>query len=474
MTTPPPLQPKEEHPTLGSFLETTLEHLNTTFSFDGNDFDNDSQGSDWPGHNETDEAARDSAVVRHLFPVYQVLITALYIFGIAGNISALYFIKKSETQRNRKQTLMLRCLALNDLVALLGSFVLMNMHLYLPVANSRWFCMLRVIWRAFGLGSGCVALVMAVERWLSLTHPFTYQRHVTHTVIRRSIVGLWAFNLLLVFAPFFGFGLWYDENAEGLTPCVRYRFGTSVVDRSYAYLVFAFGMIMCCVIVCCNMAVIRVLCMMRERLMPRRHSRTSCRSTSSTSDSKMNHATIEELSFARLMAVLSILFVICWVPQLLTIVVAQLHGSDPKFNRMYRIPDVFIALNFTLDPFLYVLFRRHQRCGSRHLRKLKAYLCPQRRHESPTRALINGSVRSSSHNSNNSTGKEGNNSCGEATASSNVPSTEKEYVPLQLLLSPSASSDVFSVLKSSPSFKNFGRGNAVPVDGERVSAAIYP
>ncbi|XP_069987384.1 prostaglandin D2 receptor-like [Penaeus vannamei] len=474
MATPPTLQPKEEDSPQGSLLETTLELLNTTVSFDENDFDNVSQGSaDWPGHNGTADPAKESAVVRHLFPVFQVLITVFYAFGIVGNISALYFIKKSETQRNRKQTLMLRCLALNDLVALLGSFVLMYMHLYLPVVNSRWFCMLRVILRAVGVGSGCVALVMAVERWLSLTHPFTYQRHVTHTVIRRSVVGLWALNLLLMSAPFFGFGLWYDEHAKGFTPCVRYRDATTAVDRAYAYLVFAYGMIMCCIIVCCNMAVIRVLCMMRERLMPRRHSRTSCRSTSSTSDSKMNHATVEELSFARLMAVLSIFIVICWVPQLLTIVVAQLHGPDPDFDRVYRIADIFISLNFTLDPYMYVLFRRHQRCGSRHLRKLKAYLCPQRRHESPTRALINGSVRSSSHNSNNSTGKEGNDSCGQATASSNVPSSEKEYVPLQLLLSPSASSDVFSILKSSPSFKNFGRGDAVAVDRERGSSAIY-
>ncbi|XP_069160133.1 prostaglandin E2 receptor EP2 subtype isoform X2 [Procambarus clarkii] len=336
----------------------------------------------------------------HVHLPYQVLITFFYIFGILGNIAALYIITKNETHRYKKQTFMLRCLAGNDLVALLGSFVQMYVTLYLPNANAKWLCASRVVFRAFGLGSGCVALVMAVERWLALTHPFTYQRHVTHAVIRRAILGLWTFNLVVVCAPFAGFGLWYDESFP--TPCVRYRLATTPLDRAYAYLVFAYGMLMCTVIVCCNLAVIRVLCRMRERLMPRRHSRASCRSSSSTSgDPSMNHATTEELSFARLMAVLSIFFVVCWVPQLMTIIVAQMVGTNPLYKQVYRVADLFIALNFTLDPYMYVLFRRQQRYSNRHLRKLMSFLCPHRLQESPRRCLIPGSIRSSSHTSHN-------------------------------------------------------------------------
>lgn len=74
------------------------------------------------------------------------------------------------------QTFMLRCLVGNDLTALLGSLVQMYVRLYLPNPNEKWLCVSRVLFRAFGLGSGCVALVMAVERWLALTHPFVYPR----------------------------------------------------------------------------------------------------------------------------------------------------------------------------------------------------------------------------------------------------------------------------------------------------------
>lgn len=72
---------------------------------------------------------------------------------------------------------MLRCLATNDLVALLGMLIQMYVTIYAgSVTTNRAFCSLRVVWRLFGLFSGCVAIVMAVERWLALTRPFVYQK----------------------------------------------------------------------------------------------------------------------------------------------------------------------------------------------------------------------------------------------------------------------------------------------------------
>lgn len=105
----------------------------------------------------------------------QMLITVSYVVGTAGNIAALWILYKSAKTRNSKHVLMLRCLATNDLVAQLGMLVLMYLQIY-EVIPSFWRCVLYVCLRAFGLGSGCVAFVMAVERWLALTRPFLYQQ----------------------------------------------------------------------------------------------------------------------------------------------------------------------------------------------------------------------------------------------------------------------------------------------------------
>lgn len=153
-----------ENSTLSSSqLDGSLSNANTTWTFP-----NSTSSTNFTSIRST----------RHVSILGQSLITFFYGFGISANVSALVLLARGETARNRKQTLMVRCLACNDLVALLGSFLLMYMHLYMsePLVDSRWFCALRVILRTFGLSSGCVAIVMAAERWMALTRPFLYQK----------------------------------------------------------------------------------------------------------------------------------------------------------------------------------------------------------------------------------------------------------------------------------------------------------
>lgn len=156
------------------------------------------------------ERASPPAPGRHLSPLGQALITCVYLIGILSNVCALTLLRHRKGPRNRSHGLMLRCLAWNDLLALLGSCAVMHLQLLLGTVavgvggdpgssgsghvrersvfgeapqQPRWLCALRVILRSFGLSSGCVAMVMAVERWLALTRPFVYQK-VSGTALR--------------------------------------------------------------------------------------------------------------------------------------------------------------------------------------------------------------------------------------------------------------------------------------------------
>ncbi|XP_065212420.1 prostaglandin E2 receptor EP3 subtype [Planococcus citri] len=303
-----------------------------------------------------------AASEKHLSNTLQIIITTCYVVGILGNLFALAILcKKTTRPSNPKYRLMLKCLSVNDLTALTGMLILMYMHMYYrDIRNDIWYCRARVIWRVFGLGSGCVAFVMAVERWLALTKPFVYQKHVTVVLIRRAIFGLWISAVILACMPFFGFGLYYDEK-NPREKCRRYRHASAEHTRDvvYAYLYFSLGMLLVVCLVFCNIAVMRSLCYkgttqikIREQVSMRRMSRSvSKMSTSSTR---------EEIAFGRLMGFLCIIFVICWVPQMLTIPLAACvpHSEDDsRCKKFFRLADILMALHFVLDPYVYVVQR---------------------------------------------------------------------------------------------------------------------
>lgn len=94
---------------------------------------------------------------------------------------------------------------------------------------------------------------------------------------------------------------------------------------------FLSGTLLCVVLVYCNLAVIQALYAItapRTGGLPvvRRVSKSSCRqrdlnrSLNSGNNLTLHHnaATAEEVAFSRLMATLSVLFMICWLPQMVS------------------------------------------------------------------------------------------------------------------------------------------------------------
>lgn len=104
-----------------------------------------------------------------------LVITTTFVLGAIGNIAALWILYRSAKTRNTKHILMLKCLIVNDLVAVIGMLAILYLQKYQDF-SPYIRCIFYVGLRAFGLVSGCVAFVMALERWLALTRPFLYQQ----------------------------------------------------------------------------------------------------------------------------------------------------------------------------------------------------------------------------------------------------------------------------------------------------------
>ncbi|CAH2055007.1 unnamed protein product, partial [Iphiclides podalirius] len=304
--------------------------------------------------------------LRHGGKVFMVLVKVVYAVGIVGNAAAIVALRRGERRvRNRKHLLLLTSLAANDLVALVGMVCAMVVSEQVPGArNTRLYCAARVLLRVFGVGSVCIAVTMALERYLALTRPFLYQKQVTYYVIRTALLVSWLWAAALTCAPVLGLGLYYDEANHC---CIRYRNAVTTVDFAYAVFYVFFGTLLCAVLVYCNLAVIRALyAITLGGGAVRRVSRSSCRRAAgraATLPAPHNAATAEEVAFSRLMATLSVLFMICWLPQMVTsaLYLALGESSWQRLSTLAALSDVLMLLNYVLDPVLYVLMRQRRR-----------------------------------------------------------------------------------------------------------------
>lgn len=319
-----------------------------------------------------------NATASHVRPngkMFGLVVKVVYMIGIIGNAAAIVALRRGERRvRNRKHLLLLTSLAANDLVALVGMMCAMIVAEHVPgVKETQVYCVARVVLRIFGIGSVCIAVTMALERYLALTRPFLYQKQVTYYVIRTALLISWFWAAVLTCAPVFGLGLYYDR-ADGR--CVRYREAVTTTDMAYAIFYVSFGTLLCVILVYCNLAVIKALYAITSPRaggapIVRRLSKNSCRQSQrqraapggEPEPHHHNAATAEEVAFSRLMATLSVLFMVCWLPQMVTSALYLSLGpkSWARLGPLANLSDVLMLLNYVLDPILYVLMRQRRR-----------------------------------------------------------------------------------------------------------------
>ncbi|XP_030572470.1 prostaglandin D2 receptor [Drosophila novamexicana] len=341
-----------------------------------------------------------SASANDLYKNRQRLLFSMIVMGIGvlGNFLALIILARKKHNKNSKYTFMLRCLATNDLVGLLGMSGAALLKYSFPELVPfflRLDCVGHVLWRFFGVNSGCIAAVMAAERCMALARPFIYHKHITYELIQKSIRSILLVAAIVTFLPFVGFGAYINESNPKQLKCIRYRDATGATNNAYSIFFMVFGSLLCVVIVVCNLFVARVLWIIGRSRTTKRHMNynlvgreKSIRSIDAESSSgttlyqaqystgsghhnlppprqfhhsnsvTMTAATSpDEIKFAKLMAFLSLSFVLCWMPQMIAIPLAIKENRVSAAHPFFVVADVLMALHFTLDPYIYVVTR---------------------------------------------------------------------------------------------------------------------
>lgn len=254
----------------------------------------------------------------------------LFSAGLLGNLLALGLLARSGLSSCSLRSLrpppsvfyVLVCgLTVTDLLgkSLLSPFVLaayaQNRSLWglVPPPGSSLCQAFAFFMSFFGLASTLQLLAMALECWLSLGHPFFYRRHIT---LRRGalvapVVG--AFCLAFCALPFAGFGR-FVQYCPGTWCFIQMRHeerSPSVLGYSVLYASLLALLVLA--IVLCNLGAMRSLYAM-HRLRRRRRSLTRDRAEPGAGERVASPPPLEELDHLLLLALMTVLFAICFLP----------------------------------------------------------------------------------------------------------------------------------------------------------------
>ncbi|XP_063150101.1 prostaglandin D2 receptor [Candoia aspera] len=219
-----------------------------------------------------------------------------------------------------------------------------------PIRSPGKLCQLFAFLMAFfGLASTTLLLAMALECWLSLGHPYFYERHTSRRWGALLTVAAGALCALFCALPFLGFGS-NVQYCPGTWCFIRMAGGGWVYSALYAsllgVLVLAVGL--------CNLGSMRSLYRMARRQPPRRTHPADQGAAVPLRPPCASRRT-EELGQLVLLALMTALFTICSLP---VIIRAYIGAFAPDANEAADLTALrFFSVNSIVDPWVFIIFR---------------------------------------------------------------------------------------------------------------------
>ncbi|XP_051951288.1 prostaglandin E2 receptor EP2 subtype-like [Xyrauchen texanus] len=278
--------------------------------------------------------------------------TIMFTAGVLGNVVALILLEV----RRRKQTASLFQVLVTSLIItdLLGTFsvsplvitaYLRNESLLGLSGNSLVCAHFGYAMTFFSIVTLAILLSMAGERWLSIGHPYFYEKRLRKRCGYIAITVIYLVGALFCVTPFFGFGN-YVQHCPG-TWCFidmdppEHR--NKVFNIIYASCLLA--MIVCTVL--CNASVIYHLLLMYRR---RKANRSSIRRLRGQ---KRRRSITKEVEHLVLLGFMTIAFVICSLPLVIQVYINTIFNSEGHKKDLIAL--LFLSANPIIDPWVFII-----------------------------------------------------------------------------------------------------------------------
>lgn len=250
----------------------------------------------------------------NVFQSSQGIITAiLATSGILGNIFAFVLTVKLL----RHQKIVCNVLVFGLILCDLLGIILICSPTWAGYVYGQWsggqpLCNFQGFFTVFAtLSSGLIVTFMAIDRYLAHRSPFFHRQFISFRLAKKVIVGIALFSILISSLPLFGFGSFsYSSTGTYCTIVVLRR-----NDQVYNYFLVSIGFFMVSVVTFSNL---NVLYWILKRKKSARNLKGMKSKFKKVNETKKTAAEKVQEQYQRMMVVISILFLICWTPFLVS------------------------------------------------------------------------------------------------------------------------------------------------------------
>lgn len=282
----------------------------------------------------------------------------LFALGVVGNLIALCILYRHKHNSNRVSVfyVLVTGLVWTDL---LGKLVVSPMVLACYITRQRLahgmqcnaFGALMVF---FGLCSMFILLAMAVECWLSIGHPYFYQRHVNRRKVLLMFPFIYLFSLLFCALPL----ILGDEFGKYKTysPHTWCYIAMKRPHHMYSVLFGSLTGMLILLIVAFNLSVMISLLKMYKLS---RKQKIRCASFEGAENQRArapHNGHAEEIDHLVLLALITVIFVICSVPVTVRTYIGASQVSDND-EAKDLLALRFLSVNSIVDPWVFIIFR---------------------------------------------------------------------------------------------------------------------
>ncbi|XP_060684437.1 prostaglandin D2 receptor-like [Hemiscyllium ocellatum] len=197
----------------------------------------------------------------------------------------------------------------------------------------------------FGLSSMFILFAMALECWLSISHPFFYQEHFTKRLAVLILPVVYICCLLFCSMPLLGVG-----STKQYCPGTWCFFNMNKPNSSFSVLYATLMAVLIVAVILCNSSVAINLTKMY-----RRQRRMSNPNLSVVHRSRRQFSHSEEMENLILLVLMSIIFLICSLPLTVRAYIGAFAPDESEEGDLIALR--LASVNSIVDPWVFIIFR---------------------------------------------------------------------------------------------------------------------